>query len=88
MRFGARAADRQPQPQTARFGRIEGVEEALPSHGRQARTQVPHRDLYGIWCGFLGAKQYFAGAPFIPLIASMALMIKLRITLGSPVWDG
>src|SRR6266481_4285310 len=44
VRFDDRTADRQAQPQTARFRRVEGLENVLESLRREAWTRISHLD--------------------------------------------
>ena len=83
MRFDDRAADRQAEPQTGRFGRIEGIEKALQSHRRQSRPESRTATCTASDSVFSVLISTSRGASFIPLIASMALMVKLRITCCS-----
>ena len=48
MRFDDRSADRQSQPQTARFRRVEGVKQEIERRRRQARTGVLHLDQHAL----------------------------------------
>jgi hypothetical protein len=43
VRFDDRTADRQPKPQTARLGRVEGLAQVLEHRWRQTRPRVAHR---------------------------------------------
>src|SRR5215216_3621462 len=42
MRFDNRPADRQPKPQTARFGAVESLEHAVNIRRNEAWTRIPH----------------------------------------------
>src|ERR1700759_1646424 len=57
MPFNDRAANGQPQPQTIRLGREEGLEDVLQSLRREARTRIPHRDEEIAGICFAGANQ-------------------------------
>src|SRR6476661_5354811 len=48
VRFDDRSADRQSQPQTARFRRVEGVKQEIERCRRQARTGVLHLDQHAL----------------------------------------
>src|SRR5712691_8562312 len=44
MRFDNRPADRQPEPQTARFRGVESLEHAVNIRRREAWTRISHLD--------------------------------------------
>src|ERR1700722_15892247 len=58
--FDDRAADRQPQPQAVRLGRMEGLEEVLESTRRQSGTRIAHSDEQVSRLSLFGSDQQFA----------------------------
>ena len=83
VRFDDRPADRQPQPQTVRLGRVEGLEQPLESRRRQARTQIPHRDTRFPDPAVPVLISNSRSPSRTPPMASTALMIKFRFTCCS-----
>src|ERR1700675_4896236 len=64
MRFDDRAANGETQPQTARFGRVESLEQLLDSRRREAWPRISYLDQHAIRLGLLGADQQVS-VPFV-----------------------
>src|SRR5260370_4765487 len=57
MRFADRAANREPEPQTARLGRVEWLEDMLSGPRRKSRTRISHCDEHATGLRFFRADQ-------------------------------
>ena len=64
MRFDDRAANGETEPQTARFGRLESLEQLLDSRRREAWPRISYLDQHAIRLGLLGADQQVS-VPFV-----------------------
>jgi hypothetical protein len=62
MLFHNQVADRQPKPQAARFGRIEGLEETL-RRWRQSRSRISHSHQHAARIGLLGVYHQLLAPP-------------------------
>ena len=80
MRFDDRAADRQPHPQTAGLGRVERLKDALEARRRQPRARIADRDEHAVRVGLAVLISNSRDLSATSLMASMAFMIRLRIT--------
>jgi hypothetical protein len=60
VRLDDRTTDREPEPQTARLGRVERLEEAIEVRRRDSRTGIAYRHAHVVGSGFTAADQQFA----------------------------
>jgi hypothetical protein len=79
MRFGNRAAYRQPHPQAAGFGLIEGIEDSRELRWGHPWARTAHRDKNAVRPPGRVLTNNSRDISPISIIASMALMVKFRI---------
>ncbi len=83
VRFDDRAANREPQPQTALLGRVEGLKDVLESLRRQSGTESRTATSTPPGSALTVLINNWRALSLVSLMAWTALMIKFRITCCS-----